>query len=79
MAAKHGDMDSAKQLARELVSSRKAKERIYKSKAQLHSVTMSLQKSIGERVFDRPSFFFSSSQRIKLISFFLSFFLLDGL
>jgi charged multivesicular body protein 3 len=41
--AKAGDSSNAKLLARELVNSRKAKERLYKSKAQLHSVEMHLQ------------------------------------
>lgn len=40
--AKAGDASSAKLLARELVNSRKAKERVYKSKAQLHSVELHL-------------------------------------
>lgn len=40
--AKAGDTASAKILAKELVQSRKAKERLYTSKAQLHSVELQL-------------------------------------
>mmetsp|Transcript_14190 Transcript_14190/g.44676 ORF Transcript_14190/g.44676 Transcript_14190/m.44676 type:complete len:204 (-) Transcript_14190:99-710(-) len=40
--AKKKDMGSAKILAKELVRSRKARERLYKSKAQIHGVEMQL-------------------------------------
>jgi len=46
-AAKQNDTTTAKMLARELVRSRKAKERIYKSRAELHSVQMALQQNIA--------------------------------
>jgi len=48
--AKKGDkqnMESAKVLAKELIHSRKAKENIYKSKAQLNSVSMQLQQNLA--------------------------------
>jgi len=45
--AKKGDKASAKVLAKEIVQSRKAKERIYKSKAQLNSVSMQLSTSLS--------------------------------
>jgi len=45
--AKRGDKASAKVLAKEIVQSRKAKERIYKSKAQLNSVSMQLSTSLS--------------------------------
>lgn len=48
--AKKGDkssISSAKTLALELVKSRKAKERLYKSKAQLNSVSMTLTTNLG--------------------------------
>jgi len=45
--AKRGDKQSAKVLAKEIVQSRKAKERIYKSKAQLNSVSMQLSQSLS--------------------------------
>jgi len=45
--AKKGDKASAKVLAKEIVQSRKAKERIYKSKAQLNSVAMQLSSSLS--------------------------------
>ena len=40
--AKAGDTASARILAKELVASKKAKERLYTSKAQLHSVELQL-------------------------------------
>jgi charged multivesicular body protein 3 len=49
--AKKGDkssMASAKTLALELVKSRKAKERLYKSKAQLNSVSMQLTTQLAQ-------------------------------
>jgi len=48
--AKKGDkqnLASAKILAKELIRSRKAKENIYKSKAQLNSVSMQLQQNLS--------------------------------
>jgi len=48
--AKKGDkqnLDSAKHLAKELIRSRKAKENIYKSKAQLNSVSMQLTQNLS--------------------------------
>uniref|UniRef100_M8C0J1 Vacuolar protein sorting-associated 24-1-like protein n=1 Tax=Aegilops tauschii TaxID=37682 RepID=M8C0J1_AEGTA len=41
-AAKRGDMGSAKALAKELVQSRKAVNRLYENKAQLNSISMHL-------------------------------------
>lgn len=46
-AAKRNDAVVARTLAKELVRSRKAKERLYKSKAQMNSVVMSLRSGIG--------------------------------
>jgi len=46
-SAKRGDMSSAKSLAKELVRSKKAKERIAISKAQLNSVQMQLQQNLA--------------------------------
>jgi len=48
--AKKGDkqnLNSAKTLAKELIRSRKAKENIYKSKAQLNSVAMQLTQNLS--------------------------------
>jgi len=45
--AKKGDRQSAKVLAKELIQSRKAKERIYSSKAQLNSVSMQLSQNLS--------------------------------
>ncbi|PRP72802.1 SNF7 family protein [Planoprotostelium fungivorum] len=45
--AKKGDKSSAKILAKEIVRSRAAKEKIYKSKAQLNSVGMQLQQNLS--------------------------------
>src|SRR5690606_25067831 len=42
-----GDKQNARQLAKELVRSRKAKENIYKSKAQLNSVSMQLSQNLA--------------------------------
>jgi len=44
---KQGDKNSARTLAKELVRSRKAKERLYTSKAQLNSVVMQLQSNMA--------------------------------
>jgi charged multivesicular body protein 3 len=46
-SAKRGDMSSAKTLAKELVRSKKAKERIAISKAQLNSVQMQLAQNLA--------------------------------
>ncbi len=43
---KRGDRNSAKVLAKELLRSRKAKERLYSSKAQLNSVGMQLTQQL---------------------------------
>lgn len=40
-------MQSAKILAKEVAQARKAKERIYTSKAHLNSIAMQLQSSLG--------------------------------
>jgi len=45
--AKKQNLASAKSLAKELIRSRKAKENIYKSKAQLNSVAMQLQQNLS--------------------------------
>ena len=46
-AAKKGQNDVVKILAKELVHSKKAKSRIYAAKAQLHSVEMQIQQQQG--------------------------------
>ena len=46
-AAKRHDMQSCKILAKGLVRSRKHKDRIYTSKAQLNSVYMQLNSQLG--------------------------------
>lgn len=46
-AASRGDMASAKILAKEVAQSRKAKDRLYTSKAHLNSIGMQLQSSLG--------------------------------
>ncbi|KAG0603195.1 hypothetical protein M758_10G073800 [Ceratodon purpureus] len=46
-AAKRNDMKSAKSLARELVSSRKAVGRLYENRAQLNSISMHLGESVA--------------------------------
>lgn len=46
-AAKRNDTVVARTLAKELIRSRKAKERLYTSKAQMNSVVMSLRSSMG--------------------------------
>nr|ADD83025.1 vacuolar protein sorting 24 [Mastigamoeba balamuthi] len=45
--AKAGDRASALIMAKELVSSRKAKERLYNSKAQLNSISLHLQQQLA--------------------------------
>ena len=45
-AAKKGQTDVAKILAKELVQSRKAVSKMYASKAQMNSVAMSMQQQL---------------------------------
>lgn len=45
-AAKKGQMDVAKILAKELIQSRKAVSKMYASKAQMNSVIMSMQQQL---------------------------------
>jgi len=45
--AKKGEMGSVKHLAKELLKSRKTKERLYQSKAQLNSVSMQLTSGLS--------------------------------
>lgn len=47
-AAKKGQSDVAKILAKELIQSRKAVSKLYASKAQMNSVTMSMQQQLCE-------------------------------
>jgi charged multivesicular body protein 3 len=46
-AAKRNDTASCKILAKEIIRSRKAKDRIHTSKAQLNSLSMQLQQQVG--------------------------------
>ncbi|MFQ6647318.1 hypothetical protein Gotur_021231, partial [Gossypium turneri] len=46
-AAKRNDMGSAKALAKEIVMSRKAVNRLYENKAQLNSISMHLGESVA--------------------------------
>ena len=46
-AAKRGQMDVAKILAKEVVQSKKAVSKLYASKAQMNSVVMSMQQQLG--------------------------------
>ncbi|CAM6047844.1 unnamed protein product [Sphagnum compactum] len=46
-AAKRNDMQSAKSLARELVSSRRVVDRLYANRAQLNSISMHLGESVA--------------------------------
>jgi len=48
-AAKRGDRATAKMLAREIVSSRKAVSRLHTSKAQMNSVVMQMQNQLGQQ------------------------------
>lgn len=48
-AAKKGQMDVAKILAKEMVQSRKAVSKLYASKAQLNSVSMQMQQQLCEQ------------------------------
>jgi len=45
--AKKGDKNNVKTLAKELIRSRKAKEKMYSSKAQLHSVSLQLTSNLA--------------------------------
>lgn len=86
--AKAGDTVNAKTLARELVTSRKAKERLYTQKAQLNSVSLQLQqqscklinsdKYITSFIFNFLSFFLIFILDINLLSFYLFIFLLNS-
>lgn len=49
-AAKKGQKDVCNILAKEMVRSRKAVNKIYASKAQMNSVMMSMQNQLGECV-----------------------------
>jgi len=46
-AAKRGDIESCKSLAKELIGSRRAVTRLYKSKAQINSVVMQMQQNLA--------------------------------
>lgn len=46
-AAKKGDKSVCRMLAVEIVRSRKAKDRLHTSKAQLNSIIMQLQQQLG--------------------------------
>ena len=46
-AAKRGDQTVTKMLAKELIQSRKVKNRLATSKAQMNSVVMQLQEQLG--------------------------------
>merc|ERR1719321_1744043 len=46
-AAQRGDIDIAKMLAKELVNSKKGKERMYIAKTHLNSVSMQLQEQLS--------------------------------
>ena len=47
MAAKKGDTDSAKVLAKEVVNSRKAVSKIYTAKANLGSIEMQMKQQVN--------------------------------
>lgn len=49
-AAKKGDKDTCRILAKEIVHARKAISRIYASKAHLNSVQLSMKQQLGESV-----------------------------
>jgi charged multivesicular body protein 3 len=51
-AAKKGQVDVCKILAKEVVQSRKAVSKLYASKAQMNSVVMQMQNQLGEFNFD---------------------------
>jgi len=46
-AAKRGDVESCKSLAKELIGSHRAVTRLYKSKAQINSVVMQMQQNLA--------------------------------
>ena len=48
-AAKRGDMGTARMLAKEIVSSRRAVSRLHKSKAHMNSVVMQMQNQLGQQ------------------------------
>ena len=48
-AAKRGDSGTCKLLAKEVVRSRKAVNRMHTSKAQMNSVVMQMENNLGER------------------------------
>lgn len=50
-AAKRGDADVCKILAKEIVASRKAVNRIHTSKAHINSVQMSMNHQLGKHKF----------------------------
>ena len=52
-------------LAKELVMSRNAKNRMYEGKAQLHSVQMQLQQQLGESGANRSTFRWEESSGTK--------------
>ena len=47
-AAKKGDKDSCRVLAKEIVNARKAVNRLHASKAHLNSVQLSMKQQLGE-------------------------------
>lgn len=58
-SAKRGDTGTAKMLAKEIVRSRKATNRLHTSKAQMNSVVMQMENQLGEqhtRAFGLPTF-----------------------
>jgi len=46
-SAKEGDLASAKILARSLIDSKKARNRMHATKTQIHSVQMNIQNQLG--------------------------------
>jgi charged multivesicular body protein 3 len=54
-AAKRNDLQSCKILAKEVVNSNKAKNRIITSKAQLNSLVMQMQQQLGNLIDNIPS------------------------
>ena len=49
-AAKRGDQVICKTLAKELIRSKKAKERLHTSKAQMNSIILQLQQQLCEKL-----------------------------
>lgn len=49
-AAKKGDKDVCRILAKEIINSRKAINKMYASKAQLNSVEMSMKNQLGKLI-----------------------------